>query len=152
MTIHRIESEEVSALARALKEDRTGGQVTVALARHDTHELSKGLAIKVVKEFIVPLLGTPPHHLDCLRLLNVHEAKKSCPTWLATDLAYDERLMTDERALSHVKAFLAQFDQPYCFVNWNNGGWSSLTNSTFDAGLIAIDSTRIGVLCVEDED
>jgi hypothetical protein len=84
---------------------------------------------------------------------------------LQQDLAYNCPLMSSEEAQNLIKRFLGFFEQPIRFFTnsyFKNeeqtntlltlSGWNSITASTFDAGIIGIDQTRIGILWVEDED
>lgn len=79
---------------------------------------------------------------------------------LARDMAYDVRLMSDPEALELTERFVTTFsDSARFFTNNNRGmpgdasrGWTPLTESTFDVGILGVDEHLIGVLVVQDED
>ena len=87
---------------------------------------------------------------------------------LVEDMAFSSPRISAEQAKMAVEEFLSQFDADSRFVtngNWEDGwtnsedgctafgpSWEPATNATFDGGVIALDSSRSGVLWLEDED
>ncbi|WP_242218504.1 hypothetical protein [Bacillus cereus group sp. BfR-BA-01380] len=89
-------------------------------------------------------------------------AKKILEYILSMDMAYDIDLETKPLAekLSNyfLKEFLSdakyytngKFDEVDGFFRLSE--WTSITNSTFDTGILAIDKNKIGILWAEDND
>jgi hypothetical protein len=79
---------------------------------------------------------------------------------LHRDLAYDCVLMPTEQAASIAAKFIDLFGEARYFSNTipnrEDGtraqGWNSITDATFDSGIIAVGQLEIGILWVEDED
>jgi len=89
---------------------------------------------------------------------------------LRQDLAYRQPLMTGEEAAGLAKRFFAFLPGSHWYgTNIRPGnqpegkrldpdrlgdgwGWNSLTEHTFDGGVVAINATHIGILCFADED
>jgi hypothetical protein len=79
-------------------------------------------------------------------------------TFLARDLAYKMKLMSDVEARELAERFVGAFGPGARFFTnaddpaGESWSWDSLTGSTFDAGVIGVDTNTIGVIAVEDED
>ena len=79
---------------------------------------------------------------------------------LHVDVAYNMPLMTIELAEGLARRFLVCCGEGADFVtngslartSKGGGAWSPLTDATFDAGIVGISSSRVGLLWVEDED
>ena len=94
--------------------------------------------------------------------INKEEAQTLATSVLHHDLAYNGPIMDFERAHELAKGFLALFsDGTHFFTNGRSGVlasggtyWqgSSISRSTFDKGVVCIDTTLLGILWVEDED
>ncbi|MDB5311968.1 MAG: hypothetical protein JWO38_6170 [Gemmataceae bacterium] len=88
------------------------------------------------------------------------EAAESLATVvLARDLAYSVQLMPDAEARELAKRFAREFAPDARFftnteytAGASSWGWMPLTESTFDAGVLGVDVSTIGVLVVQDED
>jgi hypothetical protein len=79
--------------------------------------------------------------------------------FLARDLAYSVQLMPDPEARKLAERFTRMFAPDARFftnTDYADGaaswGWMPLTVSTFDAGVVGLDGSTIGVLVVQDED
>lgn len=79
--------------------------------------------------------------------------------FLTHDLAYHAQLMPDERSADLARRFISSFaDDARFFTNsgYSTGStswsWAPLTESTFDAGILAVSDSLVGVLVVQDED
>lgn len=85
-------------------------------------------------------------------------------TILHKDMAYDSEIIPLSRADDLARRFLALFINPPTeyfsngsFTQRDDGAvalseWSPLTQSTFDTGIIVVESELVGCLWVEDED
>jgi hypothetical protein len=92
------------------------------------------------------------------------EISRECAVSLATaflarDLAYSCRLMEDDKARDLAERFGGIFTEDARFftntdftAGSSSWGWQSLTESTFDAGIVGVDARIIGALVVQDED
>lgn len=96
------------------------------------------------------------------RTIELHEAKKILEFVLSRHLAYNNLIMQFHEVKDLSRKFLSIFDEGRYYTNgvFNYDGknivqlneFSSITNSTFDSGIIAIDNEKIGMIWVEDED
>jgi hypothetical protein len=75
------------------------------------------------------------------------------------DLAYQQPLMEQKTAQFIAESFLALFSAYDCRFCTNGSfdersmlGWTPITESTFDHGVIAFDEKRIGMIWAQDED
>ena len=83
---------------------------------------------------------------------------------LQRDLAYSAPIMSEVDSLRLAESFFSWFDQDVrCLTNGNSvlplavpevvpGASNSISQATFDGGVVCIDAHRIGILWVEDED
>lgn len=78
---------------------------------------------------------------------------------LSRDLAYRIQIIPPVEALQLAERFAALFGPDARFftntdysVGSSNWGWMPLTGATFDAGILGVDASTIGVLVVQDED
>ncbi|GAA6619377.1 hypothetical protein [Scytonema sp. NUACC26] len=101
------------------------------------------------------------HNLgDRWREISREEAEKIINFIMTKDLAYSAELMSPEEAqqISSKVSTLFAGDCKYftnaSFVNNFSGmsEWNSITESTFDTGVIVVSGDRIGMLWVQDED
>ncbi len=95
---------------------------------------------------------------------NVHDII----TWLLyRDMAYNIEIMPKYEAIRLAENFLSFFKNDAIYLSnadwissedtweWSYAkmkGWSGITNSTFDAGIILYDDKKIGIVWIEDED
>jgi hypothetical protein len=99
-----------------------------------------------------------------------HDARVIARRILVKDLAYSSTIMTDDHALALTERFFAyfrgdnwyatnaallgrrgktpitveSFDRSWC--------WNSLTDATFDLGIVIVNTMMMGILCAADED
>jgi hypothetical protein len=79
-------------------------------------------------------------------------------SFLALDLAYKVRLMSDVEARELAERFVGVFGADVRFFTNTDDpagasrSWEALTESTFDAGVVAVDANTIGVVVVQDQD
>jgi len=90
------------------------------------------------------------------------QAQRILEYTLSFDMAYDTELNTKPKAKSLSCYFLSEFQNDA--VYFTNGyfeedagsyrlrGWTPITDSTFDTGILAIDKYKIGILWAEDND
>ncbi|BAY34772.1 hypothetical protein NIES2107_66790 [Nostoc carneum NIES-2107] len=96
------------------------------------------------------------------RWQEIHQdaAQKIVVFVLKKDLAYSAKIMPTEEAEKISTKILNLFANPCrfftnaVFVNDYSAlsAWDSLTNSTFDTGILVVNSTMMGMLWVKDED
>ena len=96
--------------------------------------------------------------------VSIQAAKSLAREILFKDLAYSVAMMPEDEAGMLAERFFALFDASVrCFTNGNlvvqdanptevPGSWNPITQATFDAGVVCLGSSRIGILWVEDED
>jgi hypothetical protein len=96
--------------------------------------------------------------------ISIQAAKTLVREILLKDLAYRIAMMSEEEAALLAESFFALFDDSVrCFTNGNlvvpdadptevPGSWNPITEATFDAGVVCLGHSRIGILWVEDED
>lgn len=96
--------------------------------------------------------------------INIQAGKALVREILYKDLAYGSAMMPENEAAMLTERFFALFDASVrCFTNGNlvvrdanptevPGSWDPITEATFDAGVVCLSSSRIGILWVEDED
>lgn len=81
---------------------------------------------------------------------------------LSRDLAYNVAVMKAEKARDCADRFLGLFTDARYYTNGDLGwkhvhgpgsaGWTPITSATFDTGVIAVATSLIGILWVQDED
>ncbi len=92
--------------------------------------------------------------------INREEAQKILLLILTKDLAYNTNLMSLSDAKQLLLRFLSFFKadcQFFTNASFNNKysrikSWNSITQATFDTGVVIVNTNRIGILWVEDED
>lgn len=98
-----------------------------------------------------------------LREVPRSEARSILVSLLRQDMAYRAELMPQAEAESFADQFLGNFssddarfitnlDQPDNPARPFDGGYSPMTQSTFDGGIIGIENSLVGCFWVEDED
>lgn len=72
---------------------------------------------------------------------------------LARDLAYGHERLSPSIATDYASRFLGAVGPARYFTNGSEGAaWTSVTEATFDAGVVAVGVAHVGVLWVRDED
>jgi hypothetical protein len=73
---------------------------------------------------------------------------------LQWSLAYREQMVVEAEASEMARAFVDCFDPDTAvwFTNGARGGWNSISKSTFENALVAIDDRNIVLVLFEDED
>lgn len=92
--------------------------------------------------------------------INREEAQKILLLILTKDLAYNTNLMSlaeAEQLLLRFFSFFTADCQFFTNASFNKGysrikSWNSITKATFDTGVVIVNTHRIGILWVEDED
>ncbi len=89
------------------------------------------------------------------QMIPLREASEVLSTILWRDMAYDNPIMEKAQAEQLTTRFLALFpDRPRFFTNRDRRykSWMPATDATFDMGVIALTTNRVGMLWCEDED
>jgi hypothetical protein len=104
---------------------------------------------------------------DRWQLVSISDANTILAHVLARDLAYNGPIMAESAAQSLSDRFLAFFDRDVlCFTNGTyhvppvessnavqvRAGTDPISESTFDTGVVCLDTRRIGIVWMEDED
>lgn len=72
---------------------------------------------------------------------------------LHRDLAYQQIVMPLDAARRRARRFVGEAGAgARFFTNTRNGSWMPLSQATFDAAVIRVDSSEVTMLLVEDED
>ena len=116
---------------------------------------------KAPLEKIMKSFGLFPNP-EALREIDVKSAKEVLVSVLWKDLAYKTELISKELAEERAGFLIEQFQDSstkmYTNGDWVNyhekksSGWSPLTSSTFDAGVIFVDRKHAACVWVEDND
>ena len=93
-------------------------------------------------------------------ILNKKQAVQILTHVLYEDMAYNSRIMEEEKAAELANKFLDLFiEEDTLFVTngmfyktTDSGSWSDISNATFDSGVIAFDNNRLGIVWFENED
>ncbi|MHC4939436.1 MAG: homocysteine S-methyltransferase [Planctomycetota bacterium] len=133
-------------LAERIRSERDCGQVRLRSAERGDLD-ADGFA----KAFGLTALG-----VDWVTV-NREEALRLLTNVLHRDLAYEQEIMPRRRAAQLARRFLDQADEDSIFLTngtlgLGGGGWTPLTESTFDTGILALGSSWIRMLWVEDAD
>jgi hypothetical protein len=106
--------------------------------------------------FVESLSMRPP---EAWTELDARAATDLATRVLHQDLAYGASVMSLDVATALARRFLDFFGDQAAFVtngtfgaNGSGGSWASLTDATFDTGVVAVSAGRVGLLWVEDED
>jgi len=96
------------------------------------------------------------------RQIDVASARGIVTSCMTHDLAYHEPMVSEAEAAALADRFLSHFDDATVF--YTNGdpfdaaarlrsrSWQPITAATFDTGVVAVSSRRVGIFWVEDED
>jgi hypothetical protein len=139
-------------LRREVAEHRKVGRVHVEFRRLNPPSAS---AHAVATAFVKDLAMRPP---ETWTELDVQGALEAATRVLHADLAYNTPVMTLDLAKGLARRFLACCGEGAVFVTngslaqSSGGQWSPITGATFDTGVVAVSSRRVGLLWVEDED
>lgn len=115
-----------------------------------------GVSAEIFKESLIEIASSK---LDCDILVRL----------LHQDLAYDVEIMPLKKATSFANRFFSIFSSEAAYFSnstWNKNeysttennfefglsSWTSLTDATFDSGIIVCDGDRIGIAWFADED
>lgn len=88
------------------------------------------------------------------REISRDEAQCIATRILNRDMAYGVELMKLDRARLLAASLVGIFDVTGRFYTnqCKNGGFSPISDSSFDTGIVCVDVTRLGILWVQDED
>ncbi|MFZ3590111.1 hypothetical protein ACOI1C_12720 [Bacillus sp. DJP31] len=147
-----------------LETERNNGKVICNITDMTTG--SQGKAGKITKVEVVKFLdaiGLKSHRIkEKWERINRGTAGRIIEYILSSDMAYDLELRTKPISKNLSDYFLSQFTTEVEY--YTNGkfdkesgifrlrSWTSLTNSTFDTGVLVIDMSKIGILWAEDND
>jgi hypothetical protein len=152
--IFAVDSDPTLAgFRREVIEHRDVGRVRVELRRIEG--AGSASASSLATAFVETLGLSPPRAWTELRN---EEALEAVTRVLQMDLAYKAPVMAVDVANGLARRFLAYFGEAAVFLTngslalTSTGAWSALTDATFDAGVIGVSSSRVGMLWVEDED
>jgi hypothetical protein len=140
-------------LRRGVTEHRSVGRVHVEFRRlSGSDRVSAG---SIATAFVESLALRPP---KTWTELDARDALHAATRVLHLDLAYSAHVMTSDMAKSLAARFLECCGEGAAFLTngslalTGTGAWSSLTDATFDTGIVGVSSRRVGLLWVEDED
>ncbi len=152
---------DVQAICDAIARQRKYGHVTCAVDDRTAAVDQRGYPV-VLDEFVGTLgfRGLAVLWIE----VSIQAAKALVREILLKDLAYRIAMMSEKEADLLTERFFALFDDSVrCFTNGNivlpdadpsgvPGSWNPISDATFDAGVVCLGSSRIGILWVEDED
>ncbi len=153
-------SSDVKSVCEAVTRQRKYGHATCAV--RDRTAVDPGDCHTVLDEFVgsFEFKGLSDGWIQ----VSIQSAKVIVREVLLKDLAYRVTMMSEDEAALLTDRFFALFDGPVrCFTNGNlvvqdadptevPGSWNPITEATFDAGVVCLGNSRIGILWVEDED
>ncbi|WHX39765.1 hypothetical protein QNH36_19255 [Mesobacillus sp. AQ2] len=118
---------------------------------------------KITKDQFLNEIGFKPIEIkENWKKVDKNEAQRILEYILSFDMAYDTELDAKPEAKTLSSYFLSIFHRKAAF--FTNGyfeedagsyrlrGWTPITDSTFDTGILAIDKYKIGILWAEDTD
>ena len=155
------DTENISAIANFREEiiSKRSGEVLLEIKRLiPSDNIDAQNKTDIVNSFVMQLgyadIG------DRWKQINRESAQKILNFILTKNLAYSEASMTITDAEKIVDRFMSVFqDNCQFFTNAifsNNysslAEWDSITESTFDTGVVIVSNQRIGILWVQDED
>ncbi|MFD9627422.1 hypothetical protein [Peribacillus muralis] len=140
---------------------RNSGSVTCSFK--DMDQFVNTTTNEIAKELFLKELGLKPKRIKGnWKQIDQSIAKKILEYILSMDMAYDIELETKPLANMLSNYFLNEFLSNAIY--YTNGdfdeddgffrlrGWQSITDSTFDTGVLVIDKNNIGILWAEDND
>mmetsp|Transcript_16701 Transcript_16701/g.32509 ORF Transcript_16701/g.32509 Transcript_16701/m.32509 type:complete len:146 (+) Transcript_16701:29-466(+) len=89
---------------------------------------------------------------DDVEPLQLEQVRGALVQVVEKDMAYQMRVCSEEKAQAVVEHILGQFNPYQLKVFHSDGQPCSNSDATFDRGFVFIDSSKVGVLVVEDED
>ncbi|RPK10764.1 hypothetical protein [Priestia endophytica] len=147
--------KDFAEFKNVLLKKRSAGKVTCSMAKRsqrsifeDINDFAEELGFQEVEA--------------SLNLIDKQIARKIITYVLSMDLAYDSDLDSKPIARDLCNYFVslfsskakyytnAEFDEEWGYFKM--AGWSPISLSTFDTGIIIVDQDNVGVLWVEDED
>ncbi len=151
----------VQEVCDAIARQRKYGQLTCAVGER-TAPVDPRDYRAVVDEFVTTFgfTGLGDEWIE----VGIDAAKTLVRRILFKDLAYSIAMMSDDEAALLTERFFGLFNGSVrCFTNGNlvvpaadpaevPGSWTPITEATFDAGVVCLGGSRIGILWVEDED
>lgn len=154
-------SSDVQAICEEIAHQRKYGHPTCAVRQRSATADSRSCHA-ILDEFVATLGfdGLDDGWIE----ISIQDAKTLTREILLKDLAYGIAMMSEQEAAQLCERFFTLFDGSVrCFTNGNlvlhadatevPGSWTAISpQATFDTGVVCIDSSRIGILWVEDED
>ena len=141
--------DNVLALEAEIRHDRDCGVVHIRIG-HAAE--SRGRSSKVLADEFVERIGLTPIGKEW-RGIDYHEAGQLIIHFLGNGLVFDEPLMPPERAEKLSEYVLALAEPNAAFLTniseadeYNRPGWFSLTNSTFDHGVVFLGKHTSGII------
>ena len=158
--LESVESSEIKEFRAEILSKRSMGNVLFEIK-----QISSDMTLKKAEDLteILDLFVSKMGYVglgDRWKEIHQAAAKKILTFVLTKDLAYSSKIMTVEEAEKISTKMFNFFQNPCKFftnaVFANNystlSAWDSLTNATFDTGIIFVNATLIGMLWVKDED
>jgi hypothetical protein len=150
--VERDDEAAVRRFRRDVTEHRSVGRVHVEFRRLKSSpgEYTDSVATAFVK-------GLALHAPTAWTKLDPRDALQAATRVLQLDLAYKAPVMTNDIATSLALRFFELCGEGAAYLTngslalTGTGAWSPLTDATFDAGIVGVTSTRVGLLWVEDE-
>lgn len=159
----------LSKVFEVIREGREAGLIHLHWGAFDSRlspeDLNRG-ADSRANHFLLSVGLLPNAH----REINRTNALKIIAYLLHRDLAYSEILLPEDSAQIRAERFLAECEKGERARYFTNGfpsperckvydlekrqlsGWNSVTESTFDAGVVLVTPSGCGIIWVEDED
>ncbi|QLE57471.1 hypothetical protein [Nostoc sp. TCL26-01] len=155
-----INHQEISQLREELLSKRNLGEAFIAIQNFTWDgDTNNPQDVQKIIDSFVSQLGYSPLG-DRWQSINQEAAQKISEFVLTKDLAYAVEIMSLSEAeaifqkISNLFQDDCQFFTNATFVNNYSGisSWDSLTEATFDTGVVMLNHRQIGLLCVKDED
>ena len=147
-------SEATEQLCRKIIRARKAGRTTCRITERPASSQNK--SVKAMADEFVESLGFAASGARW-KEINAAQAQNIAVIVLHRDMAYRSKAMTSERAKNLGEQFLSAFENAQFLTNSVTEAdaikaWNSITEATFDAGIVCISPTHLGILWVEDED
>jgi len=150
-----IRPADVLALEAEIRYERDCGAIHIHIGLAAE---SRGRSSKMLADELISHIGLTPLGKDW-RGIGRQEAGELITRFLGNGLVFNDPLMPTERAEKLSASVMALAEPNAAFLTnvcesdeYNRPGWISLTNSTFDQGVVFLGKHNSGIVWVEEED